>query len=173
VLAGFGVASAAGGLAGAVVHSYFQSIWLTYLLATLLVFVGLSGLSGLSRRMRFEGPWAWLAGIVSGLLGGLVGNQGGIRSGAMLGMNVDKSAFVATATAIGLMVDGARLPIYMVTAFAQLLPLWLPIGVACVGVVLGTLLGQRVLQRIPEAIFRPIVSMLLLLLGIALFIHPV
>jgi hypothetical protein len=50
-------------------------------------------------------------GAVSGVLGSLVGNQGGIRSLAMLGFDVPRRAFVATATAVGLIVDGARLPV--------------------------------------------------------------
>src|SRR5437899_12396609 len=56
-----------------------------------------------------------IAGGVSGGFGGLVGNQGGIRSAAMLGLNVPRDAFVATATAIALMVDVARVPVYVFT----------------------------------------------------------
>lgn len=173
VLKGFGVASAAGGLGGALLHGAFQSIWLTYLLASLLVFVGLSGLTGFASRMRFEGPWAWIAGIVSGGLGGLVGNQGGIRSGAMLGMAIDKQAFVATATAIGLMVDLARMPVYAATSGTALLAQGKLLAVATAGVVAGTLLGTSVLKRLPEKPFRFLVSLLVLALGIALFVHPV
>jgi hypothetical protein len=172
VLKGFGVASAAGGLAGAVLHGFFQSRWLTYLLAALLVFVGTAGLTGLSRKLRFEGPWAWAAGILSGVLGGLVGNQGGIRSGAMLGLDVEKSAFVATATAIGLFVDFARMPVYLFTSWGTLGPLWPSIAIASLGVLAGTLLGGRLLRHIPERLFRRLVSLLVLALGIALFVHP-
>jgi hypothetical protein len=172
VLKGFGIASAAGGLTGAVLHGVFQSVWLTYLLAALLVFVGVAGLTGLAGRMRFEGPWAWVAGVLSGVLGGLVGNQGGIRSGAMLGLAVEKSAFVATATAIGLLVDGARMPVYLVTSWSALGPLWPAIAVASVGVLVGTRLGGQLLRHIPEHLFRRVVSLLLLALGIALFVHP-
>jgi hypothetical protein len=172
VLASFGLASAGGGLAGALLHQAFQSAWLTYLLASLLVFVGVSGLTGLAARIRFEGPWAWVAGIVSGGLGGLVGNQGGIRAGAMLGLHVSKQAFIATATAIGLMVDLARMPVYAVTAGAALLPLWPSIAIATAGVLAGTVLGTRMLRHIPEALFRRLVALLVLALGVALFIHP-
>lgn len=172
VLRGFGVASALGGLAGALLHGVFQSAWLTYVLASLLVFVGVSGLTGLSSRLRFEGTWAWAAGIVSGGLGGLVGNQGGIRAGAMLGMAVDPQAFVATATAIGLMVDLARMPVYVATAGADLLRIWPLIALATVGVLAGTALGTVALKRIPKAAFGRVVSLLVLSLGIALFVHP-
>src|SRR5215212_9240616 len=79
VLWGFGTASAIGGLTGALLHSWATSPWLSGVFGGLLVFVALSEFTGLSGRMRFSGPFAMIAGALSGLLGGLVGNQGGIR----------------------------------------------------------------------------------------------
>ena len=105
VLGRFGIASAVGGLAGALLHNRAGAPWLTVIFGALLLFVAASEMSGLSRRMRFHGAVAWVAGVVSGLFGGLVGNQGGIRSAALLGFDLDKRAFVATATATGLIVD--------------------------------------------------------------------
>ncbi|MGH7928232.1 MAG: TSUP family transporter, partial [Candidatus Binatia bacterium] len=113
VLLNFGVMSAAGGLAGALLHQFVQGAILTAVFASLLIFAGLAGLSGLAERMRFSGFLAWTAGGLSGFLGGLVGNQGGIRSAAMLGLDVPKDAFVATATAIALIVDVARVRVYL------------------------------------------------------------
>lgn len=166
LLKNFGVASAGGGLLGALLGSRFGSPVLAYLLGGLLVFAGLSGLTGLSRKMRFGRRIAWLGGAISGLLGGLVGNQGGIRSAAMLGFNLDARAFVATATAIALIVDGARMPVYFVTSpeTVQRLGTWIAIMAA--GVVIGTLLGGSILARIPEIWFRRLVSLLILTLGI-------
>lgn len=166
LLKNFGVASAGGGLLGALLGSRFGSPVLAYLLGGLLVFAGLSGLTGLSRKMRFGRRIAWLGGAISGLLGGLVGNQGGIRSAAMLGFNLDARAFVATATAIALIVDGARMPVYFVTSpeTVQRLGTWIAIMAA--GVVIGTLLGGSILARIPEIWFRRLVSLLILALGI-------
>jgi hypothetical protein len=42
-----------------------------------------------------------------------VSNQGGIRSAAMLGFDIPKQALMAMATAVALMVDGARMPVYL------------------------------------------------------------
>ena len=112
VLKNFGISSAAGGLFGALLGARFSSPILAYILGSLLVFAGLTGLTGISKKMRLGRKAAWLGGAVSGLLGGLVGNQGGIRSAALLGFNLEARAFVATATAIALVVDGARMPVY-------------------------------------------------------------
>jgi uncharacterized protein len=168
VMWSFGFASAAGGIIGALLNSVFESPWLLALLGLLLLFVGAGELTGFSRRMVFRGPWAWIAGAVSGMLGGLVGNQGGLRSAALLGFRLDRDTFVATATAIALFVDGARMPIYFYTHGSQLPGMMTAITIATAGVIAGTLLGGRVLQRIPEAAFRRVVAVLLAVLGVAL-----
>jgi hypothetical protein len=136
----------------------------------LLLFVAASELTGISKRMRFRGPAAWIAGALSGVLGGLVGNQGGIRSAAMLGVDVPRQAFVGTATAVALIVDGARLPVYLATSGRDLQAMWTTIAVATVGVVAGTLFGHRLLIRIPEAQFRFVVATMLAVLGSAMLL---
>jgi uncharacterized membrane protein YfcA len=171
VLWRFGLASAAGGLAGALFQSAASGPRLMLLLAVLLLFVSISELTGLSRRMRFTGITAWIAGILSGLLGGLVGNQGGVRSAALLGFGLSRDVFVATATAIALWVDGARLPIYLWTEGAGLWASRATIALATAGVVTGTIAGARLLRGIPEALFRKIVAIILAILGIALLIR--
>jgi uncharacterized membrane protein YfcA len=172
VLLGFGIASAAGGLVGALVHTRFSSNVLSYILGGLLLFAGATGITGLASRMRFGRRIAWLAGAASGIFGGLVGNQGGIRSAALLGFDIEKKAFVATATAIALMVDAARMPVYFVSEAHQLAHVWKFLILGTVGVVVGTVVGQRLLIKIPEKVFRRIVSFIILALGIALVVHP-
>ena len=58
VLWSFGLTSAAGGLVGAALYSVASNRWLSLVFGTLLLFVALSELTGLSRRMRFHG---WVA----------------------------------------------------------------------------------------------------------------
>jgi uncharacterized membrane protein YfcA len=166
VLLGFGIASAVGGLAGALVHTRVTSDALAAVFGALLVFAGVSELTGWIRRVRWGRPAAWVAGALSGALGGLVGNQGGIRSAAMLGFHVPQQSFVATATAIGLFVDGARLPVYLATQWHDIASVW-PLIVACtIGVVIGTAIGTPILQRLPPQLFRSILSILLIVLGV-------
>jgi uncharacterized membrane protein YfcA len=170
VLWSFGLTSAAGGLVGALLGTFLKSPALTAVLGVLLVFAGVSGVTGLAGRMRFRGWTAWIAGAVSGMFGGLVGNQGGIRSAALLGFDMPKQAFVATATAVGLMVDGARMPVYFFTQFQDIANAWPYVLAATVGTVAGTLAGERVLRRIPEATFRKVVAAIILFLGAALLV---
>jgi len=166
VLRSFGITSAGGGLVGALLHGWAGNPALTIVLGVLLVFTAISELVGLAGRMRFRGRIALAAGALSGFLGGLVGNQGGIRSAALLGFDMRRDTFVATATAIGLFVDGARTPFYLWTQGAALVAHATQIAIATAGVVAGTIAGGRVLARVPPPLFRPLVAVMIGLLGI-------
>ena len=162
----FGVMSAAGGLAGALLQQRLRGPWLVMVFGGLLVFAGLTGLTGLMERVRLGRTAAWMAGLLSGVFGGLVGNQGGIRSAALLGFDVRPAAFVASATAAALMVDLARMPVYVALEAERLVDLAGPIALASIGAVAGTIGGERVLRRIPPPLFKKLVSALVLALGI-------
>jgi uncharacterized membrane protein YfcA len=168
VLATFGLASAAGGLTGALLHARLGSPILSAVFGALLLFVAVMQFTGAADRLRFGGAVALGAGALSGLLGGLVGNQGGIRSAGLLGFEMPKESFVATATAIGLLVDGARMPVYLATEGREMSQLAVPMVIAIAGVVFGTVAGARVMRRVPERWFRRLVALVLAALGLAM-----
>lgn len=167
VLVHFGLVSAAGAFAGAMLHAHASNPLLGALLSALLIITGVAGLTGRMQGRDFGRTGAWFAGVISGLLGGLVGNQGGIRSAALLGFKLKRDAFLATTTAVGLIVDAARMPLYYAGS-SDLERLWRPALLMTVGVLAGTLLGARLLRRIPERAFRRIVSGLVVALGVFL-----
>jgi len=166
VLLAFGLTSAAGGLAGALAHAWLSSRLLAVIFGGLLILAATAEATGWMAKVRWGRQAAWIAGAVSGAFGGLVGNQGSIRSAAMLGFDVPKESFVATATAIGLFVDAARLPVYLATQWSDIVEQWPQVALAIVGVCIGTAIGSRVLERIPRPVFRRIVALLLFALGI-------
>jgi hypothetical protein len=168
VLLTFGLASAAGGLVGALLHAWLSSPILGVILGLLLVVAGLLELTGIGRRLRFRGGWAVAAGLASGTFGGLVGNQGGIRSAALLRFDLAPRALVATATASAILVDAARLPIYLATSGGEMLERWPTILLLTIGVVAGTLIGAPLLRRLPDPVFRRGLAILLIGLGMAL-----
>lgn len=165
LFASFGVTSALGGLAGALLFNAAGSPVLALIFGMALILTAFWELTGRAGRVRFGSRAAWLAGAVSGLLGGMVGNQGGIRSAALLGFQTTRLSFVATATAIALVVDIARIPVYLAAAGAELRLLAGPILLATAGALAGTFAGKRLLDVIPEAVFRRSVAILILLLG--------
>lgn len=165
LLLGFGAASAAGGLAGALLHAAAGSPVLRVIFGLLLLLAGVGELTGLLARLPMGRRGALAAGALSGLFGGMVGNQGGIRSAAMLAFPLERLAFVATATAIALIVDVARLPVYLAVEAQALMRVAPVIGLASAGVIIGTLAGERLLRLVPESVFRRAVALLLLVLG--------
>ncbi len=171
VFISFGLTSAAGGLVGALLHNTFQNVVLTIIFGCLLILAGISGVTGLSDKMRLRGPIVWFAGAISGLFGGLVGNQGGIRSAALLGFKLDKNQFVATTTGIALMVDAARVPVYLAVQWNQIVSIWQFILIATIGVIVGTIGGRKILEKLPEPIFKKTVSAIILAIGILVLIE--
>jgi uncharacterized membrane protein YfcA len=166
VLRRFGLPSAAGGLAGALLHGRLGGSTLTAVLGALLVLTALANLSGLASRWHPHGAMVPLLGFLSGGFGGVAGNQGGLRAAALAAFPLGPAAFVATATATGLIVDAARLPVYVWQTPATFRTLVAPIGALTVGVVAGTLLGERALLGIPPARFRQVVAGAIGVLGI-------
>lgn len=82
-----------------------------------------------------------------------------------------RSSHSATATAIGLLVDGARLPVYLVTQGEQLTAIWPWVALTSAGVCAGTILGGRALTRIPEMWFGRLLALVLALLGLAMIVR--
>jgi uncharacterized membrane protein YfcA len=71
------------------------------------------------------------------------------------------------------MVDAARLPVYLWHLHSPLSDIGRWIALATMGVVAGTLLGNRALSIIPERWFRHTVALLLAVLGGAMLIDAV
>jgi uncharacterized membrane protein YfcA len=173
VVRSFGLLSAGGGLAGALLYARLSSRILTIVLGVLLVATAVAGLTSWAMRWRATGTRAAVLGLLSGFFGGIAGNQGGLRAAALLGFGLGPAAYVATSTAVGLLVDAARTPIYVWRAGPTLLDLASPIAVATLGVLVGTLLGERLLLGLPVDRFRRIVSALIGLLGLWLLASSV
>jgi uncharacterized membrane protein YfcA len=164
----FGIASAAGGLAGALLQSRLGSQVLTIALAALLVLAGATEVIRRPVPLPHTPLWRIGGGVLSGFFGGLVGNQGGIRAAALLGFSLSPTQIVATATASALLVDAARIPIYFLAAAPVITTHWRTGTAIAVGVTIGTFLGIPTLRRIPEPLYRRLVGGLLLTLGLGL-----
>jgi uncharacterized membrane protein YfcA len=170
VLRRFGLVSAAGSLAGALLYSRLGGSVLTRVLGVLLIVTAVMNLAGWAQRWRPHGAGVWILGLGSGLFGGLAGNQGGIRAAALSSLGLWGPAFVATSTATGLLVDAARTPIYVYRAGPTLVALAVPIVVAAAGVLVGTVAGERLLLSMNPERFKQVVAALVGLLVIFLLL---
>jgi uncharacterized protein len=165
VVRSFGLLSAAGGLIGALLYTRFSNAALTLTLGLLLVSTAIATLVDLPSRVRVGGAAIGVLGLLSGLFGGLAGNQGGLRAAALLSLSLSPVRYVATATATAMLVDLVRTPIYVWRAGGVLLSLIVPVGVATIGVLIGTLLGERILMGLSIRQFRYAIAVLIGLLG--------
>ena len=170
ILIRFGLLSAAGGLAGALFNIFFVSNLLKIIFAIMLILAGVVGVLRVTEQSTFWKDNCCHFGLASGFFGGLVGEQGGIRSVALLNFDVEKEAFIATATATALIVDAVRMPVYFLTQSIEIEEFLLILILSSTAVIAGTLAGNLVLKKVPEKSFKRIVSLLILLLGIFLLI---
>ena len=166
VMRSFGVASGIGGVAGALIYTRFSSRALTLVLGLLLVTTAVMTLADIARRWHPAGAASQFLGVLSGLFGGVAGNQGGLRAAALLSFALTPAAFVATSTAVGVIVDAARLPIYLLRAGDGLLAFWQPIAVATGGVLVGTVAGERILLGLSPATFKRVLAAMIGALGV-------
>lgn len=167
----FGIASAAGGLTGALLQSRLTSPVLTVVLAGLLTLAGTGELLGRRVPIPATRPWELAGGVLSGIFGGLVGNQGGIRAAALLGFNLTAGQLVATSTASAILVDLARLPVYLGVSGTTIAPQWRLLLVLSAGVLAGTALGVPLLGRLPAPIYRRLLGGLLVTLAVWLLFN--
>jgi uncharacterized membrane protein YfcA len=171
VVRGFGLLSAAGGLLGALLYTRFSNAALTLALGLLLVSTSIATLVDLPSRLRATGVIVGVLGFLSGLFGGLAGNQGGLRAAAMLSLALPPVRYVATATATAMLVDLVRTPIYVWRAGTALSSMSVPLAVATLGVLIGTVLGERILLGLSIRQFRYAIAVLIGLLGVWLVVQ--
>lgn len=170
VLTRFGIPSAIGGAAGGLLHSVLRSEALVMVLAALLVLTGIANLTNGFGRWQPSTLVAVGMGLLSGLFGGLVGNQGGLRAAGLSAFRLEPRSFLATGTAVALLIDVVRTPFYVADGGDVLLQLWKPIAVAAAGCLIGTIAGERVLLRMSPLVYRRVVGAAVLALGLWLFV---
>ena len=166
VLVPFGLPSAVGGLAGGALQGVLRTDALVTVLAVLLILTGIANLTDGFGRWR-PGPLvASGLGLLSGVFGGLVGNQGGLRAAGLSAFTLEPRVFLATGTAVALLIDLARTPFYLARAGAVLLGLWIPMAVATAGCLFGTVAGERLFLRLSHDQYQRIVGAAVILLGV-------
>jgi uncharacterized membrane protein YfcA len=106
-------------------------------------------------------------GILSGFFGGLSGHQGALRSAFLLQLGLSKEAFVATGTAIAIIVDVARLSVYSLAfLFHSSQSNFGLIAVAVLFAFAGAYTGSKLLNKITVKFIQGLVAAMLIVFAI-------
>lgn len=147
----------------------------TILLRALGVFLSLYALF-LLLRPSFTIPArpsvAVAGGAVSGFFAGVFGVGGAVRSVVLTAFNLPKEVYVATAGAIGILVDSTRIITYLASGVS--LPERLTWGLLIFIPVsfVGAYTAKGLVNRISQERFRVIVALFLFVVGIKLIVWP-
>ncbi|MBI4137252.1 sulfite exporter TauE/SafE family protein [Candidatus Roizmanbacteria bacterium] len=105
-------------------------------------------------------------GVLSGFFAGIFGVGGAVRSTFLSAYNLEKSVFLFTSGAIGLLVDSSRLTQYIMSEVTLDQSLLITL-ILCIPVsLLGAYLAKRLIDKIPQQSFRLLIAIALLLVGL-------
>ena len=155
-----------GGILSKFLNSYFLEIFLG------LFLVGLSSLFLIKSKIVVppKNKNAIIGGSLSGISAGLLGTGGAIRGLTMAAFNLEKSVFIATSAFIDFMIDFSRTFVYYNNGYIhkhdlKYVPFLFIIGL------LGTYLGKKMLDYIPQSRFRRLSLYLILIIGIVTLVR--
>lgn len=156
-------------IVGGYMTTWFDNKILEILLAVFLV--GLS-LLFLIKNKLFINPNkknAITGGAISGFSAGLLGTGGAVRGLTMAAFNLEKSVFIATSAFIDFFIDFTRSIVYYQNGFIHnhdliYLPFLFVIGIV------GTYIGKRILNYIPQDKFKRISLVLIMIIGLVTFV---
>lgn len=115
---------------------------------------------------------ALAGGALSGFFAGMFGIGGAIRGMFLSAYDLPKAVYIATAGAIGLMVDATRIVTYFTGGTTLQNKLWLSLLIFIPVSFLGAQLAKKMVDKIPQEKFRIVVAVFLLLIGIKLMLMP-
>lgn len=169
ILFGIGVPAVVFVIVGAIASKYINVRYLQLVLSFFLI--GLSILFLIKKELKFtpNKKNSFIGGSLSGFFAGLLGTGGAIRGITMAAFSVEKSVFVATSAAIDLAVDGSRMIVYFFNSYIHQHDVYLIPFLIVIGFV-GTYVGKKILDKIPQEKFRVLVLILILFVGISLIL---
>ena len=114
----------------------------------------------------------YFGGAISGFASGLIGTGGAVRGITMSAFNLEKNVYVATSAAIDLSIDLSRTVVYVYNGYLNktnivYVPVLLLIGF------IGTYLGKKILNKLPQDKFKMSSLILILIIGLVSIIRPI
>ncbi len=146
------------------------------------LFLRLLGLfvAGYALFLVFQPKWkvpagdltAVTGGALSGFFAGLFGIGGAIRSLFLTIFDLPKAMYLATAGAIGLLVDSTRIITYFTEGVTLPNRLWWGLFLFIPISFVGAQTAKKIVDKIPQPMFRAVVAFLLFVIGLKLLLFP-
>jgi uncharacterized membrane protein YfcA len=141
---------------GALLTNYIPQKSIELGMNVLILFIAIYLISGHSKSLKETNSNLYLGGTISGFLAGLIGTGGAIRGIILTAFNLEKNVFIATSAIIDLGVDSSRAAVYISNGYFSkehliLIPFLILISIV------GSYVGKRILQYIPEKAFHYVV----------------
>lgn len=150
---------------GGFISKYIQVHLLELVLGIFLICLSLLFLINTNLTIGKGKKQAIVGGTLSGLTAGILGTGGAIRGITMAAFNLEKGVFVATSAFIDFGVDASRTVVYYYNGYIQKeVLIYIPFLIAIAYV--GSLIGKKILEHIPQESFRKLTLILILLIGI-------
>ncbi|MBI3283221.1 sulfite exporter TauE/SafE family protein [Candidatus Curtissbacteria bacterium] len=160
----FGIPSVLLSLTGALLVAFIDQETLKGILGLFLIFYSIEQTVGKSIKLKMSFINLVLGGGLSGFLAGLIGAGGALRATFLTAFGLPKEKYLATAAAVAIGVDLARIPAYLRQGFLSEGYFWY-LPVLLILAILGTFLGRQVVIRIPVKLFRLVVLVAITLVG--------
>jgi uncharacterized membrane protein YfcA len=154
---------------GYLVYRFLPAGALKITLGAFVVLVAAANLAGLRVRVRVPVLFYYLLNFLGGIFQGALAAGGPLLIIYAARSLDDKAAFRATLSIVWIVLNSILCVTYLATgAFSHSMLPPMGVGVACM--LLGTVLGMLVHDRLPQKPFRVLVFVLLLISGIALLL---
>lgn len=164
----FGLPTIVAGFLGALLVTPEQSVLLSSLLGLFLICLVIL----LLYKPQFTLQATWennvMGGLLSGFLAGIFGIRGAVHVFFLSVFDLEKASLIGTTGIISLMLDSVRWITYWARGLQVDSYLYWALIFFVPASFLGALIGQFILDRIPQKHFRTIVLVFLLFLGIRL-----
>lgn len=164
LLINIGVPSVLFVILGGILSKYFNSHYLEIFLGGFLLVLASIFLIRKNLVIDPNKKNARIGGSLSGFSAGLLGTGGAIRGLTMASFNLEKSVFIATSAFIDFMIDFSRTFVYYFNGYIHKHDLIYVPFLLLIGVV-GTAIGKKILDYIPQDKFKRLALGLILVIG--------
>lgn len=162
----FGVVSLIGAFIGSYAQIYLDSAWLKVGVGLFLTIYALLSLIPNNIKLKLPNSVDFIGGFLSGMIGGLIGNQGAIRSLYLLNYGLEKKELIVSSALIAVIIDSTRIPVYAYTNFRYLQESIVLLSFIVLSAILGTVVGSRILPKVSYDLFKKIILIGVLVLGV-------